>query len=643
MPEETLCVLIDFENIAAGSEKEGLGRFDIRRVMNRLKEKGRILVSRAYGDWGRFAKYKQQLLIEGISMRELTSYRGQDKNRADIALVVDAMELMFTRDHISTYVLLSGDSDFTPLVMRLREFNKKVIGIGNKSSTSRLLAESCDEFIFYESIRRQSSYQRSVGTEDHGEDVVKKSLSLQEAFGLLIESLEGIQKDTAGPVAAGPIKQSMQRKRPTFDETDYGFTGFTRFLKAAAQRQLVQLVANQRGGGFLVDLLADTDAEQTIEPDKTLPELTGTAQELYGQLANLGFPPASNIIRHTVVHEFYDHVQERRARKRKNTLFYVYGDIERRCRKTTPIVESGHVRSVINALHAAGELCHPNGGAVRNQKAAFILNKDADELLKSLRNFYVDLLLKENSSLSDGMALSELLWNDNDHQEESERLLAWGKHLRMEEQPLTSKTEAQSTKQDNQQDEEDDDSLEDLGLVWETSDDKSKNTQSKTSKDSQIAAETNTQKENVSTDELPQNKTQEEPPETSPVENQSTKQDEQEKPKTEASKPKSRKRKSTKTTTRKTTKKAPSRKKKTEDKTSEDKTLEDKTLEDKASEDKASKDAVEPAKKTTRKRTTRKKASPQSLSKAEKTDQDSVEKPKVVRRRPKKTENDDQS
>ena len=150
MAEENLCVLIDFENIAAGTERENLGKFNIRMVMNRLKEKGRILISRAYGDWGRFANFKQSLLEQGVSMMELTSYRGQDKNRADIALVVDAMELAYTRDYISTFVLLSGDSDFTPLVMRLKELNKRVIGLGTKGSTSRLLAESCDEFIFYE-------------------------------------------------------------------------------------------------------------------------------------------------------------------------------------------------------------------------------------------------------------------------------------------------------------------------------------------------------------------------------------------------------------------------------------------------------------------------------------------------------------
>ena len=199
MKEENLCVLIDFENIAAGTEKAKLGRFNIRLVMNRLKEKGRILVTRAYGDWGRFAKFKQSLLEQGVSMMELTSYRGQDKNRADIALVVDAMELAYTREYITTFVLLSGDSDFTPLAMRLKELNKRVIGLGTKGSTSRLLSESCDEFIFYESLLRNS--KTSDQTQDENLPKTKK-----EAIDILVQTIEGIQKDKPGPISVGFLK-----------------------------------------------------------------------------------------------------------------------------------------------------------------------------------------------------------------------------------------------------------------------------------------------------------------------------------------------------------------------------------------------------------------------------------------------------
>ena len=148
--ERNLAVLIDHENIATGCEKEGLGRFDVRIVMRRLKDKGRILVSRAYADWGRWNRFKLDLVHEGVQMVELTSHGMQSKNRADIALAVDAMELAYTRSYVDTFVILSGDSDFTPLVMRLKELNKRVIGCGTRRSTSRLIAETCDEFLFYE-------------------------------------------------------------------------------------------------------------------------------------------------------------------------------------------------------------------------------------------------------------------------------------------------------------------------------------------------------------------------------------------------------------------------------------------------------------------------------------------------------------
>jgi len=226
MNEENLCILIDFENIAAGTERENLGKFNIKLVMNHLKEKGRVVISRAYGDWGRFAKFKQSLLEQGISMMELTSYRGQDKNRADIALVVDAMELVYSRPHIKTFVLLSGDSDFTPLVMKLRELNKRIIGLGTRKATSRLLANSCDEFIFYDNLRKRS-HRDEESTEETNTSTSPKPLRSQEAFAILVETIKVIQRDEPRPVSAGMVKQFILRKNSTFDETDFGHSGFT--------------------------------------------------------------------------------------------------------------------------------------------------------------------------------------------------------------------------------------------------------------------------------------------------------------------------------------------------------------------------------------------------------------------------------
>ena len=310
-----------------GREKEGLGRFDIKAVVRRLKDKGRILVNRSYGDWGRYAKFKQRLLEQGVQMVELTSYRGQDKNRADIALVVDAMEIAFTRDYIDTFVLMSGDSDFTPLVMRLKELDRRVIGIGTRGSSSRLLVDSCDEFIFYESLIKQAKQARQVQQgrrdqrdqrdhrprssesaphEDSGHGSVadsekKNSLTRAEAFELLVETLSGIQKDDPEPVGGGLVKQSMMRKEPSFDETEYGYAGFARFLEAARGREFVQLHRDQKAGGYRVELPASDEDGELITHDLSpsrrggddgaggsveAPVYTGRSKDLYDALVS---------------------------------------------------------------------------------------------------------------------------------------------------------------------------------------------------------------------------------------------------------------------------------------------------------------------------------------------------------------------
>jgi len=445
MPEQNLCVLIDFENVAAGTEKEGLGRFDIRPVMRRLKDKGRLLVTRAYGDWGRFAKFKQGLLMQGVQMMELTSFRGQDKNRADIALVVDAMELAFTRDYIDTFVLLSGDSDFTPLVMRLKELNKRVIGIGTRGSTSRLLVDACDEFIFYRNIKRGSMEEKSRSEKpdssqrrprpsapaepENVSPTDPPTLSKYDAFALLVETVEGLQKEASGPLLAGLVKQSLQRKEPTFDESDYGYSGFTRFLESARDKGLLNLSKDDKAGGYRVELLDGSGAPPAPDTDEPgLPTLPGPAAMLRDVLITAGFNPLTHFMRHVVVHEFVDHVQERQARKKRNTLMYVHGDIARRCRKTDPYVPANYVSSVINALQSAGELLHSDGSPVRSNSAHFSIRKDADELLLDLRRFYLRTLMTAGHSLSDAESLSQLLWGDAEHTREAGELCAWLVH-----------------------------------------------------------------------------------------------------------------------------------------------------------------------------------------------------------------------
>ena len=494
--EHKLCVLIDFENVAAGTEKEGLGRFDIKAVMHRLMDKGRINVARAYGDWGRFARFKQRMLELGITMAELTSYKGAEKNRADIALVVDAMEMAFTRPWLDTFVLMSGDSDFTPLVMKLKELDKRVIGIGTRGSTSRLLVECCDEFLFYESIQRspgkelfaerapaedwrdrhapaerrpsrapapveapEAAYLADEAPPETEETAAATLLSQDAAMALLVDTVAGIQKDEPGPMLAGGVKQSMQRKAPAFDETEYGFTNFARFLEAARDRGFVTLARDQRAGGYRVDLpgassAAEDDgggrgasggaAHDERRPASDAPEgglaadeddgaidearLDGAAGALQKVLMDRGFHPATHFLRHTVVHELVDHVTERQQKKKRNTLMYVPGDIARRCRRTEPVVHPRLVKSILSALKAAGEFQHPKGGPVRGNNAHFTLVKDAEELLASLRRFYLQQLVAAGASFSDAEALSQLLWGDADHALQAAEDAAWAQH-----------------------------------------------------------------------------------------------------------------------------------------------------------------------------------------------------------------------
>ena len=438
--EQNLAVLIDFENLAAGTEKEGLGRFKVEAVMRRLKDKGRILVARSYGDWGRFARFKQDLLRQSVTLMELTSYRGQEKNRADIALAVDAMELAYTRDYIDTFVVMSGDSDFTPLITRLKELNKRVIGIGTRRSTSGLLKDACDEFIFYDSLVRneppaaREPARRPEPAEPERDEV--ETLSKEEALALLVETTAGLQRDAPGPVLASVIKASILRKEPAFDESEYGYSGFARMLEDARDKGLLSLSKDERAGGYRVDLTSDEDRpsaapaddEPEDDEDDDLPGLDGEAARLRNLLRDNGTDPLNPLFRHTVVYEFVDHVSDRIARKKRNTLMYVVGDISRRCRKTDPQIPAKHVRSIIVGLARAGLLLHPDGKPVRGQTAPFLIQKDAEGMLHDLNVWFLQRLAELGESLTDARSLSQLLYGDEEHVLRVEEMVAWLMH-----------------------------------------------------------------------------------------------------------------------------------------------------------------------------------------------------------------------
>ncbi len=236
--ESSLAVLVDFENMARPGIK-GRGDFDIHLVLNRLADKGRVLVKRAYADWSRYRDARHELQNAGLELIEMPSAREGAKNRADIKMAVDAMELAFSREHLDTFVIVSGDSDFTPLVGKLRELNKRVTGLGNRDSTSELLIANCDEFIYYDSLA--AAAKRTAGTSFDPTEMLRQTLTALQREG------------TEWPLAS-VVKDSMRRKNPAFDEADIGYSTFSKFLEAQGEQGIIRLQSDPRSGTYRVEL-----------------------------------------------------------------------------------------------------------------------------------------------------------------------------------------------------------------------------------------------------------------------------------------------------------------------------------------------------------------------------------------------------
>ncbi|HBA82597.1 MAG TPA: hypothetical protein DCZ95_00745 [Verrucomicrobia bacterium] len=242
--QQTLAVFIDFENLALGL-KDRKERFQIERVIARLLEKGNIVVKRAYADWGKFASYTTSLHEAAIELIEIPIRRMTGKNSADMRLCVDAMDLSYSKPHITTFVILSGDSDFSPLVSKLRENDKQVIGLGMKEATSVLLRDNCDEFIFYEDILREETQAEEVPVQ--GVDDKKK-----EAFRILLETLEALRRENRETLWSALIKMTIKRKRPSFNESYYGYRNFSQLLEDAAEKNLVTLTRDAANRTYIV-------------------------------------------------------------------------------------------------------------------------------------------------------------------------------------------------------------------------------------------------------------------------------------------------------------------------------------------------------------------------------------------------------
>jgi len=242
-----LAVFIDFENIALGLRDRKDPTFDIGRVLERLLEKGKVIVKKAYADWSRFGSYTRGFHEAAIELIEIPHRRDSGKNSADIRLAVDAMDLCYAKEHIDTFVILSGDSDFSPLVSKLRENGKRVIGLGLRGSTSNLLVSNCDEFIFYESlVERPRDLQPAAGP-----NLAKDKAELLR---LVVSTVEALLREGRDPIQASLVKDTIKRKQPSFDERDYGLRSFTELLAETAAQGLIALSEDPRSGTHLVTL-----------------------------------------------------------------------------------------------------------------------------------------------------------------------------------------------------------------------------------------------------------------------------------------------------------------------------------------------------------------------------------------------------
>jgi uncharacterized protein (TIGR00288 family) len=262
-----IAVFCDFENVALGVREARFGSFDIKNVLARLLLKGSIVVRKAYCDWDRYKEFKAAMHEAAFELIEIPHVRQSGKNSADIRMVVDALDLCYTKPHVDMFVILSGDSDFSPLVSKLRENNKIVIGVGVKNSTSDLLTGACDEFIFYDDLVREEQKKQKRRAPRAQKSSAAKEASApkaqstederrQEAIDLVMETIEAVQQERGVEerVWGSIIKQALKRRKPGFRESYHGFESFTDVLEEAERRGLMKLVHDDRSGGYLIQI-----------------------------------------------------------------------------------------------------------------------------------------------------------------------------------------------------------------------------------------------------------------------------------------------------------------------------------------------------------------------------------------------------
>jgi uncharacterized protein (TIGR00288 family) len=278
--EERIALFLDYENLAIGA-RDHLGgmAFDLRPVADALAERGRVVVRRAYADWSYFDEDRRMLTRSHVELIDIPQRMGASrKNAADIKMAVDALELAFERDYISTFVFCTGDSDFTPLVHKLRELNKRVIGVGVEKTTSALLPPACDEFLYYDRLEGveipPTPSRRTRPARPHEAEPPQRMVQEPEPqpaardvdtlAALVAQTVAGLQRSSSGPVTASTLKRTLLRKDPTFNEADYGFRAFGELLNHLAEHNVVELAEGPAKGDPEVTLPEHGDREEAF-------------------------------------------------------------------------------------------------------------------------------------------------------------------------------------------------------------------------------------------------------------------------------------------------------------------------------------------------------------------------------------------
>lgn len=259
---KSLALFCDFENIALGVRDAKFARFDIGEILERLLVKGNIVVKKAYCDWDRYKGFKAGMHEASFELIEIPHVRQSGKNSADIRMVVDALDLCYTKSHVDTFVIISGDSDFSPLVSKLRENNKLVIGVGVKNSTSDLLIANCDEFIYYDDLVRIAKQRKPAKKKSNGRKPAEGRASkkdqqdarAEKAFEQVLETIEGLfsERSDEDKIWGSMVKQALKRRKPGFSESYHGFRSFGKMLEEMEKLEMIALEHDEKSGGYII-------------------------------------------------------------------------------------------------------------------------------------------------------------------------------------------------------------------------------------------------------------------------------------------------------------------------------------------------------------------------------------------------------